>query len=101
MNRTLFPVLICVCMLLGCGGYDEISPQAYEYSKALYSICNRSDQARLEQFAAQLASAEEKQELTSTEAAWLNNIVATAQSGDWPSATKEARQLMEDQIHHP
>ena len=36
--------LTLVCFLVsiaGCGGYDEIGPVAYDFSKALYSITNR------------------------------------------------------------
>jgi len=101
MQYRLLSALFAGCLLAGCGSYDEISPEAYQYSKALYSICNRSDQARLDDFAVRLAAAEENHELTSTEFRWINDIVATAQAGEWPAATKEARRLMEDQIRRP
>ncbi|MCG8449305.1 MAG: hypothetical protein MI725_06990 [Pirellulales bacterium] len=101
MKYALWTCFLVVGVLAGCGGYDQISPNAYQYSKALYSICNRCDEAKLTQLLDQLATAREKQELTSTEAAWLSDIAATAQAGDWPAAAKEARQLMEEQIRWP
>ena len=101
MKYPLLTGMLTICLLPGCGSYGEISPQAYQYSQALYSICNRCDEAKLARLVDQLAIAREKQELTGTEAAWLNDIVATAKAGEWPAATLAARQLMEDQIRWP
>lgn len=98
--KKLFLALCCCGMFVGCG-YEELSPEAYQYSKALYSICNRCDNEKLTKFVDQVAAAEEEQRISSQEAIWLNDIVITAQTGEWPSATQEARRMMEDQIQGP
>ena len=100
-NRLLLVCLLIVCLLVGCGGYEEISPRAYQYAQALYSICNRQDDAKLMDFVKQLDTAIEQGQLTSQEATWLNEIVMKSKAGEWSSATQEARQLMEDQIRRP
>lgn len=88
-------ILPSVC---GCARYDTVSPQAYEYSKALYSVCNRQDEPRLLTVADQIETAAAESQLTGQEVNWLSSIVSTAQSGDWQDATKDARRLMEAQV---
>lgn len=92
--------LLAVAMFTtaGCSQYDKVGPQAYEYSKALYSVCNRHDEPRLGRVASQIEQAAAGAELSGTEAAWLNDIVATAQAGDWQVASKDARRLMQAQV---
>ena len=91
-------ILAMLTMFRGCGGYGEVGPGAYEHAKALYSICNRQDASRLEQFASSLKGAADAGEVTANEQEWLAEIVALAQAGDWQEATASARQLMEDQV---
>lgn len=90
-------VLLGVVVLRGCS-YGEISPEAYEFAKALYSICNRQDATRLQAFEDRIAAAAESSQLTQNEHAWLQQIVATARSGDWENAMLETRRLMADQV---
>ena len=97
-------VIVCLCclfFLVGCSDYGEVSHVAYQYSQALYSICNRQDQDKLARFQEKLAVAIEKDELSEQEADWLNDIVATASSGNWKAASRQARKLMEDQVRWP
>jgi outer membrane murein-binding lipoprotein Lpp len=94
-------VLLLVLALVGCSRYAELSSEAYEYSKALYSVCNRRDAPRLQKLAVHLETARAEARLTEREADWLAQIVATATAGDWPAATREARRLLESQIVHP
>ena len=61
-HRWLFAPLT-----LGCGGYSKVSPQAYQYSKALYSVCNRHDEPRLSTVSAQIEAAHGESELTAEE----------------------------------
>lgn len=102
MNQQLHTAMIAlfaaVGMLAGCSRYSEVSPTAYEYSKALYSVCNRQDEPRLAMVAEQIETAHAAAQLQDTEATWLAGIVATAQAGDWQVATQDARQLMEAQV---
>lgn len=91
-------LLTAVALQLNACGYPEVSPKTYEISKALYSICNQKSKERLETVTKLIQSSLESQEITESEANWLNEIVAQAHEGEWESATLEARQLMEDQV---
>jgi hypothetical protein len=81
----------------GCG-YGEITPHAYEYAMALYSICNRRDAARLEEFAKLLEADAQAGQLGDREADWLRTILDDARAGEWSDAQASARQLLEDQV---
>ena len=90
--------LAAMALAAGCSRYAELSPEAYQYGKALYSVCNRQDQPRLTLVAEQIETARAADQLQPSEADWLTEIVATAQAGQWQDATKDARQLMEAQV---
>ena len=103
MVRTLYTIvtlsgLSFLALLVGCAQYSTVSSEAYQYSKALYSVCNRRDEPRLAKVAEQIETARAADQLQETEAGWLSDIVATARAGDWQDATKDARQLMEAQV---
>lgn len=106
MDSTSRNSILAVCLLLTMitvwyfsrGGYGEIGPQAYELSKALYSITNRHDAARLDALASRIESSRSSAEITATEANWLAGIVEQARHGQWAAATKSARRLLEDQV---
>lgn len=93
-----FVPLVAIVLAAGCSRYSTVSPVAYQYSKALYSVCNRHDEPRLTDVAAQIETARGQEELSDQEADWLADIVATAQAGEWQDATQDARQLMETQV---
>lgn len=100
MRPQLFKLLVACLMMIplsGCG-YPEVSPRTYEISKALYSVCNQKSQERLEIVTKLIQSSLENKEISASEADWLNGIIAQAREGDWQSASKEVRQMMEDQI---
>ncbi len=79
-------------------GYGEVSPQGYEFAKALYSCCNRCDQQRLETISAMVDEASKKSEISENETQWLAGIIQQGRQGDWKSAAAEVRQLMLDQV---
>ena len=87
--------MIC---LQGCGGYAKISPVAYDYAKALYSITNRKSQDSLPKINDQIASAHELGELTDQESRWLSDIVSQADKGKWVAANRASRRMLEDQV---
>ncbi len=94
--------LTLVCFLVsiaGCGGYDEIGPVAYDFSKALYSITNRKAEEKLDEIDQRIEVALEQGELTNRESRWLKDIVQSARDGKWGSANKASRRMMEDQVH--
>ena len=91
-------LLVCLVLIAGCRGYGEVSEKAYEYAQALYSICNRQDKGRLEGLAELVQASVDESEVSSQEAAWLGAIIDEAREGEWKSASKRARRLMEDQV---
>ncbi|MEM9660024.1 MAG: hypothetical protein AAF961_16795, partial [Planctomycetota bacterium] len=52
---------------VGCGGYGEVSPAAYEYAKTLYSITNRETTAKLDDVSERIEAAQEARELSESE----------------------------------
>lgn len=99
--RSRYLILAISCSLLalpGCGGYGKVSPLAYEYAKALYSICNRRNPEKLVVVRQKVATSLEKEEISERESSWLGDIIAQAEAGEWKSAEQQARRLMEDQV---
>lgn len=81
----------------GCG-YPEISPRAYELSKTLYSTCSLKRESDLDKITELITQAQSMSELTDSEGEWLAGIVNQARSGDWQSASEEARAILDDQV---
>ena len=89
---------VALCLgTLGCG-YGELSPRSYDYAQALYSICNRRDESRLDQFAGLVDDDLRQGKISAQEADWLNDVVAQARDGQWQEANVAARQMLEDQV---
>ena len=95
---VLSACLFAMTMLVGCGGYPQVSSHAYGLATALYSTCNRSDTARLGRIAELTEAARTKAEITDQEAKWLHQIIAQAESGKWDVAAAESRLLLESQV---
>jgi hypothetical protein len=89
---------ICVWGI-GCGGYGEISPSAYQYAKALYGISNRQREEKLAAVDAQILAAYDRGEISAQEAEWFDLIIEDAANGHWIAAQTAARRMMEDQVH--
>ena len=96
MTRYFLTLLLLLC--LGCGDYPEISPTAYQYAKALYSVTNRQRTEKLPAVSGQIAAAEQRGKITSQEAEWLKAIIDDADRGDWQTAQAETRKMMTDQV---
>lgn len=109
-NRSLISTVLVVVTLFVAGvaywcnsGYGKVSHDAYEVAKALYGAClSRSDE-RVNQVAMLLEEADEVSasgsiEINDTERRWLNTMISTAREGNWKSAAKSARRMMEDQV---
>lgn len=91
-------ILLTLSMTIGCGGYGEISPTAYEYAKAIYNIAGRKAESQVEPFCEQLKAARDAGQLSEKEAEWLLAIADKARLGDWKDASQAARRMMEDQV---
>jgi hypothetical protein len=98
------PVLILLASVgafLFNRGYGKVSPDAYEVSKALYGACLAKNEDRLEAVELLLDRQTEKQiVLNAKERRWIESMIDAARSGDWESASKSARRMMEDQVEH-
>lgn len=92
--------IILLAPLAGCG-YGEVSGAAYDYAMALYSITNRRAEAKLDGVESQIAAAADQGEISAQEAEWLLEIVGDARRGEWRTANRAARRMMEDQIKRP
>lgn len=79
-------------------GYGELSPKAYAYAKALYSICNLKDEKRLPKVESMIAESLKKGEISERERDWLQDVIDRARDGDWETALSRARRMMEDQV---
>lgn len=90
--------LLLLVLITGCGGYGEVSPTAYEYAKALYSIANRQAGDRLESVSEQIQSARKSGDLSEQEESWLSDIIRDARNGRWESARRASWRIMQDQI---
>jgi hypothetical protein len=109
MHRPIvlkFLTVLIVCLIVGYfvfgnRGYGEVGDKAYEISTALYSVCNRQDATKLAGIESLLTSAQSDASLSLTEVAVLQEILRTAQAGNWASAVSESRALMEDQVKYP
>lgn len=95
---TLGSLLLAGILLGGCGGYGEISPKGYDYATALYSICNRRDESRLDEFIAMLSQDRQAGEISEEEADWFAGIAAEARGGNWDEASASAREILLAQI---
>jgi len=108
MGKSKIALPIVGVLLLGAAilfwssrGYGKVSPNAYSVSKALVGACQAKDSDRLNAVEALLEpDADEPLELSDTERRWLTSMIGTARGGDWKSAAKAARRMMEDQIEY-
>ncbi len=98
MAGRFFALLLAVSLCLGCGGYPEISPAAYQYAKALYSVANRQRSEKLDAVSHQISESQRDGKITEREAEWLRRIIDDARQGEWQTAQQVARQMMDDQV---
>lgn len=94
---ALITMLIVACTIAGCQQYGEVSPKCYEFAKALYSICNRKDVARLRIVDKAIKDAVTAKQLPADEAAELQKIIQQASEGQWSTAMQDCRTLMSEQ----
>lgn len=105
MNDTFTGIrYVWLCLLMGvclsgCG-YPQVSPKAYELSKALYSACNRRSEEQLTRVVELIESHSSAGDINRRESEWLTAIVDQARARQWHQAMIEARQIMEDQAAH-
>ena len=106
-HRRNFSVVLIPTMLLVLvagylwvnRGYGEVSPETYQFSKALYSACLKKSDEHLDMVDKLLDESDDLL-LPSNERIWIEKIINLARSGDWESAAKKAKRMMEDQVKY-
>ncbi|MGI9496459.1 MAG: hypothetical protein ACR2NK_10425 [Mariniblastus sp.] len=106
-HRRNFSVVLIPTMLLVLvagylwvnRGYGEVSPETYQFSKALYSACLKKSDEHLDMVDKLLGESDDLS-LPSNERIWIEKIINLARSGDWESAAKKAKRMMEDQVKY-
>jgi len=93
---TMFTCVFLICCL-GCG-YPEVSPQAYDITKALYSVCNLKREGDLDKVTDTISKAVTNSQLSEDESEWLLAIVEKARNGEWEVAAQEAHSILKDQV---
>jgi len=89
---------LLLLLVAGCSSYGKISPLAYEYAKALYSITNRQAEEKLAEVQDGIEAAVAAGELSDREGRWFRDIIADAQQGKWKEANQACRAMMTDQV---
>ena len=99
-SRKLFlPALAAATIgFVGGCGYPKVSSRTYEIAKALYAVCNREQSDKLESVVALINDSLHDGSISTAESRWLRAVIEQARAGEWESATRETRQILEDQI---
>ncbi|KLU07426.1 putative transmembrane protein [Rhodopirellula islandica] len=76
----------------------ELNDQGYDASVALYRICNQKDGTSLQKVADQIVQWRSDGTLSEQSHSSLQRVIELASAGDWRQASRECRQMMEDQV---
>ncbi|TWU15251.1 hypothetical protein [Allorhodopirellula heiligendammensis] len=98
MKATLI-VLVAIAMLSLWWFWPQkvtLSPSEYDIAMALYRVCNQSSNEGLAQVEALLVA--DKAAHDAGDESPLAPIIATAKAGDWQTAAKACRRVLDDQI---
>ncbi|MDB4778365.1 hypothetical protein OAG68_02805 [bacterium] len=100
-------ILILIAVALAAGavyflcnqGYGKVSRRTYDMATAIYGACLARSENRVDKIQ-QLLSQDtaETSDMSIRERKWLNNIIQKAKNGNWESAAKAAKRIMEDQV---
>ncbi len=95
-------LLVIVGIYLISGrGYGKVSERSYKVATALYGACLSKSEARLEAISQLIVDDKDTEEpIPSHELAWLTSIVEQAQDGNWESAARSSKRMMEDQVEY-
>ncbi len=97
MRRNVITLVLCTIFCVGCG-YGEVSPKTYDIATSLYNISNRKLADRVDAVREQIDLARENDEISSSEAKWLEAIAQHAEDQNWKRAMKASRRMMDDQV---
>jgi|JI9StandDraft_1071089.scaffolds.fasta_scaffold00027_12 hypothetical protein len=91
-------VTIIVLVMYLMSGYGEISSQAYQYARSLYTVCNQKDAQRLDKVVAMIEADYKAEKLTDRDHSYLMGLVQLAKDGKWTDAQERIRSLLEAQV---
>ena len=99
--KKLSIALFVVVLILGSfwwanRGYGTVSPQTYEFSKAIYGACLARSEQRLDKIEEMLAEPA-NDAIPAHERKWLEAIISNARAENWKTASEKARSMMEEQ----
>ena len=77
--------------------YGKTSVEGYRYAAALFSACNQRDEAKLQGMTTMISDSLKRGDIEPAESQWLLEIAEQGLSGNWDVASRDVRQLMEDQ----
>ncbi len=86
-----------ILLLIGCG-YGDVSPLASNYAKSIYSTSNVQKTENLSKIRDKIVQSVDSGKLPADEADLLYDMLDKAEAGNWDSAMKDSRALMEAQI---
>ncbi|MEM0924907.1 MAG: hypothetical protein AAGJ83_02610 [Planctomycetota bacterium] len=76
----------------------SLDPGGYEIAMALYRVCNQRSDVGLDQLEIKLREYELASGPNQEQASELRAIVSEARDGNWESALRSCRKLLEDQV---
>lgn len=89
---------VIVLVIYLTSGYGEVSTQAYQYARSLYTVCNQKDNARLEKVVQMIEADHKSQKLSDRDHNYLMGLVQMAKNGKWNDAQERIRSLLEAQV---
>jgi hypothetical protein len=98
LRRATIAGLVWCGLMLGCQPARTLDQQGYAFAQALYGICSRQDEARLQQFVGQLEDAARTGAVTAGEYRQLQPALERAQRGEWQAARESIHQLLQRQV---
>ncbi len=80
-------------------GYGKVSRRTYDMATAIYGACLAKSEIRVDKIQRLLSDDDtDSPEISPRERKWIDNIIRKAKNGNWESAAKAAKQIMEDQV---
>jgi hypothetical protein len=93
----LVVVLACAALWYTTSSYGEVSADAYQYARSLYTICNQRDTTRLEKISTMIEADFQAQKITPRDHQYLMKLIGVAKAGNWTDAQNSIRKLLEAQ----
>ncbi|MCA9051479.1 MAG: hypothetical protein KDA89_22225 [Planctomycetaceae bacterium] len=97
LTAALLMLIMMPAGLHGCGQYGTVNSATFQHAMALSSACNSRRSERLNACANAISQSIATEEISSTEAKYLRDIIVEAEAANWSNAQEMARRLMADQ----